>query len=336
MFIERVAIDVNDRVKLIAAEEDLDTALQTTEAESGTSWTFCASDSIISWSMYQSPGPGTHPVIAVSRHVMVLLEAEVTGLRNAHGLRAAVNDIAGENRVFTVLNRANRPGGLPTPTIVKGLGAQPDIVIPDLGKGMTQAVNLGVPALERVHWAAAILSPLVQEIAGISAGKRVGSGGCSPMKTFGKREIDRGGTAPREPTIHQGARKQSSFIRLLCRRPSIIRLLRRHKSFSLRFRPCCANASLPRSIAAAAVLPRDVFDARSKRSSTASPTRNGSNYQGVSRLGLAAELANDMTDYGPLRPLLADETISDIMVNAPNNIYVERGGKTGTCRRAVP
>jgi len=42
---------------------------------------------------------------------------------------------------------------------------------------------------------------------------------------------------------------------------------------------------------------------------------------------LAAELANDMTDYGPLRGLLADETISDIMVNGPNNIYVERRGK---------
>ena len=42
---------------------------------------------------------------------------------------------------------------------------------------------------------------------------------------------------------------------------------------------------------------------------------------------LATDLANDMTDYGPLRALLADETISDIMVNGPSNIYVERSGK---------
>ena len=94
--------------------------------------------------------PAIHPVIALSRHVLVLLEAEVTGLRNAHALRAAVTNIAGKNRVFTVLNRANRAGGLPTATIVKALGGKPDMIIPDLGKGMTQAVNLGVPALRHV------------------------------------------------------------------------------------------------------------------------------------------------------------------------------------------
>ena len=47
-------------------------------------------------------------MIALSRHILVLLEAEVTGLRNAHALRTAVTNIAGKNRVFTLLNRANR------------------------------------------------------------------------------------------------------------------------------------------------------------------------------------------------------------------------------------
>ena len=42
---------------------------------------------------------------------------------------------------------------------------------------------------------------------------------------------------------------------------------------------------------------------------------------------LAEDIVNDMTGYGPLRPLLTDESISDIMVNGPNNIYVERHGK---------
>jgi pilus assembly protein CpaF len=42
---------------------------------------------------------------------------------------------------------------------------------------------------------------------------------------------------------------------------------------------------------------------------------------------LANEIADDMTSYGPLRPLLQDDTISDIMVNGPNNVYVERNGK---------
>lgn len=42
---------------------------------------------------------------------------------------------------------------------------------------------------------------------------------------------------------------------------------------------------------------------------------------------LSEELANDMLGMGPLEQLLADETVSDIMVNAPDNIYVERFGK---------
>jgi pilus assembly protein CpaF len=42
---------------------------------------------------------------------------------------------------------------------------------------------------------------------------------------------------------------------------------------------------------------------------------------------LADEIADDMTGYGPLRPLLLDETINDIMINGPNSVYVERSGK---------
>ena len=42
---------------------------------------------------------------------------------------------------------------------------------------------------------------------------------------------------------------------------------------------------------------------------------------------LAEELANDMTGYGPLQGLLLDDSVSDIMVNGPANVYVEREGK---------
>ena len=40
----------------------------------------------------------------------MLLEAGVTGLRNALALRTVVTEIAGKNRVFTVLNRADTGG----------------------------------------------------------------------------------------------------------------------------------------------------------------------------------------------------------------------------------
>jgi pilus assembly protein CpaF len=45
------------------------------------------------------------------------------------------------------------------------------------------------------------------------------------------------------------------------------------------------------------------------------------------RLRLLDEMANDVTGFGPLEPLLHDETITEIMVNGPSHIYIERNGK---------
>ncbi|MCL4426525.1 MAG: CpaF family protein [Firmicutes bacterium] len=42
---------------------------------------------------------------------------------------------------------------------------------------------------------------------------------------------------------------------------------------------------------------------------------------------LAEELTNEIVGYGPLETLLADESITEIMVNGPTHIYVERLGQ---------
>jgi pilus assembly protein CpaF len=42
---------------------------------------------------------------------------------------------------------------------------------------------------------------------------------------------------------------------------------------------------------------------------------------------LGATLIDDMVGLGPLEPLLRDETVTDIMVNGPHQVYVERRGK---------
>ncbi len=42
---------------------------------------------------------------------------------------------------------------------------------------------------------------------------------------------------------------------------------------------------------------------------------------------LVESLVDDMMGLGPLEPLLADEAITDIMVNGPYQVYVEKGGK---------
>jgi pilus assembly protein CpaF len=42
---------------------------------------------------------------------------------------------------------------------------------------------------------------------------------------------------------------------------------------------------------------------------------------------LVNQIVNDMLGLGPLEPLLADEAVTDIMVNGPRQVYIERHGK---------
>jgi pilus assembly protein CpaF len=48
---------------------------------------------------------------------------------------------------------------------------------------------------------------------------------------------------------------------------------------------------------------------------------------GAEHRDLVTTLINDMLGLGPLEPLLADDTVTDIMVNGPKQVYVERRGK---------
>src|ERR1700742_4373153 len=42
---------------------------------------------------------------------------------------------------------------------------------------------------------------------------------------------------------------------------------------------------------------------------------------------LATEVLNEVFGLGPLEPLLSDPTVSDILVNTYNSVYVERRGQ---------
>ncbi|HEY8505400.1 MAG TPA: ATPase, T2SS/T4P/T4SS family, partial [Gemmataceae bacterium] len=47
----------------------------------------------------------------------------------------------------------------------------------------------------------------------------------------------------------------------------------------------------------------------------------------MEREKLIEEILDETLGFGPLEPLLKDPTISDILVNGPENVYVERRGK---------
>ena len=45
------------------------------------------------------------------------------------------------------------------------------------------------------------------------------------------------------------------------------------------------------------------------------------------RLGLVQELIDEVIGFGPLEPYLKDESITEVMVNGPDHVYIERRGK---------
>jgi pilus assembly protein CpaF len=49
---------------------------------------------------------------------------------------------------------------------------------------------------------------------------------------------------------------------------------------------------------------------------------------GREQRGLASDLVHDMIGLGPLEALLEDDLVTDIMVNGPSSVFVERRGKT--------
>jgi pilus assembly protein CpaF len=80
-------------------------------------------------------------------------------------------------------------------------------------------------------------------------------------------------------------------------------------------------------IAAAAEMPRTAFETQLAGwvQELLAESRIQLNY--VEQRELIESLVADMLGLGPLEPLLADESITDIMVNGPKQVYVERRGK---------
>ena len=80
-------------------------------------------------------------------------------------------------------------------------------------------------------------------------------------------------------------------------------------------------------IAAAAEMPRSAFEAQLTGwvKELLAETKIQLNF--AEQRELVESLIADMLGLGPLEPLMSDETITDIMVNGPRQVYIERRGK---------
>jgi pilus assembly protein CpaF len=84
-------------------------------------------------------------------------------------------------------------------------------------------------------------------------------------------------------------------------------------------------------IAAASALPRDELGRQLGEIVAEIIFEEKMQLNALEQRDLVTKLLNDMLGLGPLEPLLADESITDIMVNGPQQVYIERGGKLELC-----
>lgn len=83
------------------------------------------------------------------------------------------------------------------------------------------------------------------------------------------------------------------------------------------------------SLNASAVLtmPREEVRAEVERMIAELVTRDRLPITRPEQQNMTEEILNDMFGIGPIEPLLQDDTVADIMVNGPDQVYVERRGK---------
>ncbi len=166
LFLERTAIAIAGRVSLLGAEEPFE--VTPAISDGGVGRVLDVLRQKFNYVLIDLPMPVPVPmrqVLTAAREVVVVMGPDVASVRDARAIRHMVKALTGTDRVLTLLNRADIRKGVTLKLVEKGLGVAPDVVVPDLGPGMLEAYNLGVPAAQRVPAFARHLAPLLREVA---------------------------------------------------------------------------------------------------------------------------------------------------------------------------
>ena len=81
------------------------------------------------------------------------------------------------------------------------------------------------------------------------------------------------------------------------------------------------------NMSAAVTMPRNEVRAGIERVAAETTARERLSLTLAEQSLVVDEILNDMFGIGPIEPLLADERVTDILVNGPDQVYVERGGR---------
>jgi pilus assembly protein CpaE len=170
LFVDRASVKISDRVRLLAADEgpEADVA-PTPEGVTRLLELLRTRCNIVVVDLRYPPGPMERQVLTLARQRVLVMRADVTSVRDTAAAKKLIGKLPNSAPILTVLNRAGAPGALSAAMVTEGLGAPPDIVIPDLPRQLPRAANLGRPALKDSAALRRALGPLSQEVGGIRA-----------------------------------------------------------------------------------------------------------------------------------------------------------------------
>ena len=187
LFLDRVAVEINDRLRLIAADEPL--AGTPSPTPDGIRRVLDLLRRRFNYIVMDLPVSGTLAEIEAlraARHLLVVMAPDLVGIRDTERLRQLAASLGTVNTSI-VLNRSDMPGGLKMQMIEQGLGCKPTIEIPDLGKQLGKAANLGKPALGESAAFRRVMALLAQEVSGTPVGRMVPAGDRSLLgRMFGR------------------------------------------------------------------------------------------------------------------------------------------------------
>ena len=168
LFLDRVCVEINTRLRLIAAEEPLNGTPSPTP--DGIRRVLDLLRRRFNYIVIDMPMPtslAAMQALRAARHLLVVMAPDLVSIRDTDRMRQLATDV-GNAQVSTVLNRIGMQGGLKFLMIEQGLGAKPTVQIPDLGKQLGRAANLGKPALGECPAFGKAMALLALEVSGVT------------------------------------------------------------------------------------------------------------------------------------------------------------------------
>ncbi len=173
LFLDRVAVPISERVRLIAAEEPLEAEVHATEEGARRVLEMLRQRfNHVIVDLPMPPGTMERMVLQRARHVVLVMAPDVASIRDTVAVKKVVALTGSAGRILTVLNGAGRKGYLPTRLVAEGIGAMPEVILPDLPRQLPRAANLGRPALRDSAVLRRGLGILSQEIAAVRSAER--------------------------------------------------------------------------------------------------------------------------------------------------------------------